>query len=83
MKSTNSSNIPNHNLPFSQEEVAKVLGSSAGRQLLQLLNRDGGQTLRQAANALQSGNFEQAKQILAPVMESEEASKLVKTLNEK
>lgn len=82
MKPTNPSQMPDRNLPFSQKDIAKVFGSSAGQQLLQLLNRDGGQALRQAASALQTGNFTQAKEILSPVMESEEASRLIQALNE-
>lgn len=68
-------------LHFSEAEIKKVLTSDEGKRLLQLLNQDGGQKLRQAADALRNGQQDAARQILTPVMESEEASRLVEKLN--
>lgn len=70
-------------LPFSPADVQKVLGSEEGKQLLKLLNQDGGQALRQAASLLKSGNLAQAQQLLSPIMQSEEAAKLVEKINKK
>lgn len=66
---------------FSEEDVKKALTSPEGQKLLRLLNQDGGKRLRQAADALKKGQQETAKEILAPVMETEEAARLVKKIN--
>ena len=71
----------NKQLPFSDQDVRRVLGSPEGQQILKLLNRDGGRALKQAADALRSGRPEDALQVLSPIMESEEASKLIDKLN--
>ena len=70
-------------LPFSAEQVQRVLGSAEGQQLLALLQRDGGAVLRQAAQQISQGNYNAAKALLEPVMNTEEASELVRKLNEK
>lgn len=68
-------------LPFDEKAVRKVLGSPEGQQILKLLNQDGGQTLRRAAEALRSGNAQEAQQLLSPIMESEAAASLIDKLN--
>lgn len=68
-------------LPFDEKDIRRVLGSPEGQQILKLLNRDGGQALRSAADALRSGNTDEAKRILSPIMETEEASDLIHKLN--
>jgi len=68
-------------LHVSEADVKKVLSSPEGKKLLQLLNRDGGTRLRQAADALKSGNTDAAQQILAPVMNTQEATTLLRKLN--
>ena len=68
-------------MPFNEKDIKRVLGSPEGQQILRLLNRDGGQALRQAADALRSGNTEEAKRVLSPIMESEEAAGLINKLN--
>lgn len=71
----------NNQLPFNEKDIKRVLGSPEGQQILALLNRDGGQTLRSAADALKSGNAEEAKRIISPIMESKEAAALISRLN--
>ena len=66
---------------FSEADVKKALTSPEGMKLLQLLNQDGGKRLRQAADALKSGKQADAQQILAPLMETDEAAQLLKKLN--
>ena len=66
---------------FSESDVKKVLTTPEGKKLLQLLNRDGGKTLQQAAQALKNGQSEAAQQLLKPLMESEAATELVQKLN--
>ena len=73
--------MSNKQLPFNEKDIQRVLGSPEGQQILRLLNRDGGQALRQAADALRSGNTEEAKRVLSPIMESEEAAGLINKLN--
>ena len=67
--------------PFSAEQIQRVLGSAAGQQLLQLLQRDGGATLRQAAQLVRQGDYAAAQQLLAPLMSTDEAARLVRKLN--
>jgi hypothetical protein len=71
----------NNQLPFNEKDIRRVLGSPEGQKILKLLNQDGGQALRQAANALRNGNTEEAKRIISPIMESEEAAQLIDRLN--
>ena len=66
---------------FSQEEIRRVLSSPEGKQLLGLLTKDGGSRLRQAADALRSGQQDEAKQLLTPLMQTDEAKTLVRKLN--
>ena len=73
--------MSNKQLPFNEKDIKRVLGSPEGQQILRLLNRDGGQALRQAADALRSGNTDEAKRVLSPIMESEEAAGLINKLN--
>ena len=44
--------------PFTPGQLQSVLGTQEGKRLLQLLNRDGGAALRQAAAAARSGDYE-------------------------
>ena len=71
----------NNQLPFNEKDISRVLCSPEGQKILKLLNQDGGQALRQAANALRNGNTEEAKRIISPIMESEEAAQLIDRLN--
>lgn len=68
---------------FSPADIQKVLGSKEGKQLLQLLTRDGGATLKQAADAVSSGNFGKAWEVLNPVMQTPQATELVDKINQK
>lgn len=64
-------------LSFSPQDITRILGSPAGQQLLALLQQDGGAALRAAIGAATAGRTEEAKAMLAPIMESPEAKKLV------
>ena len=70
-------------LPFTKQQLAAVLSSSEGKQLLSLLSRDGGAALSQAAQALRNGDTELAKSIVSPLMQSDEAQALIETINER
>ena len=68
---------------FSEADIKKVLGTKEGQALLQILNRDGGKALRQAASALKAGNAEKAHEIVKPLMESPDAAALIRKINQK
>ena len=70
-----------HDLPFSESQIRAVLGSDEGKRLLSLLQQDGGQRLKQAAEAVKSGDISGAQTILKPVMQTQEASELVEKIN--
>jgi len=74
------------NMPFpafTEADIKKVLGSPEGQALLQMLNKDGGTMLRQAAAAVRSGDMEKAKRLVQPVMESRDAAALIEKINRK
>lgn len=74
------------NMPFpafTEADIKKVLGSPEGQALLQMLNKDGGTMLRQAAAAVRSGDMEKAKRLVQPVMESRDAAALIEKINQK
>lgn len=66
---------------FSEDEVRKVMHSREGKQLIRLLQQDGGIRLRQAAGALEKGDAEQLPQILGPILQTEEIQTLLKKLD--
>ena len=68
---------------FSEADIKKVLGSAEGQSLLRLLNRDGGNTLRKAADAVKSGNLQLAQELVRPMMESKDAAELIEKINQK
>lgn len=68
---------------FSQADIQKVLGSKEGKALLQLLNRDGGKLLRQAAESVKRGDMQRAQELLAPTMQSPEIASLIDQINRK
>ena len=68
---------------FSTEQAKKILGSAEGKQLLALLNRDGGQQLRQAAEAFRRGDMAQVQALMQPLTQDREAAELLKKINGK
>ena len=72
----------NEGLPFTKQQLAAVLSSSEGKQLLSLLSRDGGSALSQAAQALKNGDTELAKSLVSPMLQSNEAQALIAKINE-
>lgn len=68
---------------FSAEQVKQVLGSPEGKQLIALLNRDGGKGMQQAAAEYRKGNLEGAQEALKPLMQTAEAEALLRKLNGK
>ena len=68
---------------LSAEQAKKILGSAEGKQLLALLNRDGGQQLRQAAEAFRRGDMAQVQALMQPLTQDREAAELLKKINGK
>lgn len=68
---------------FSTEQVRQILSSPEGRQLIALLNRDGGKGMQQAAAEYRKGNLAGAQEALKPLVQTAEAEALLKKLNGK
>ena len=68
---------------FSEADIKKVLATKEGQALLRILNRDGGAVLRQAAQALQSGDAARAQELVKPIMQSPDAAALIEKINQK
>lgn len=74
---------PAKNPQFSAEQVRQLLASPEGKQLLAMLNRDGGKGLRQAAEEYRKGNLAGAQEVLRPIVDTPEASKLLEKISRK
>lgn len=72
----------NAGFSFTKQQLAAVLSTPEGRQLLTLLSRDGGGALSQAAQALKSGDTELAKSLVSPLLQNDEAQALIAKINE-
>lgn len=68
---------------FSMQDAAKLANSPEGKQLLNLLQKSGSNNLQDAVTQAKSGNYEQAKQILTPLLSSPEVQKLLQQLGGK
>ena len=69
-------------IPFSAEELRRVLGSAEGKRLMALLSQDGS-TLQQAAEAFRSGDIAGAQERLKPLVSTPEATRLLDDLSRK
>ena len=63
-------------------QLMKLAQSPAGQQLMQLLQQQGGKELETAVQKASSGNFGQAKKALSALLDSPEAKKLLKQLED-
>lgn len=63
-----------------QQGMAKLLASPEGRELIRLLNRDGGQTLQQAAKAMEAGDEQRMKDTMTPLLSSPQVRQLMLAL---
>lgn len=71
------------NSQFSVEQMKSVLNSAEAKQLIALMQQDGGQRLRQAAEEFKKGNTAVAQELLRPMVETQEADTLLKKINQK
>lgn len=62
------------------QEAMKIAGTPAGQQLIQLLQQNGGEELRQAMAKAAAGDYAQAKQALTSLLDTPEAKKLLDQL---
>lgn len=67
-----------NNSQISAQQLKALVSSPEGKRLLALLQRDGGENARRAAEAYQNGNAAQAQALLQDVMGSQEANDLLR-----
>ena len=65
---------------FSMQEAMRLASSPAGKQLLALLQQSNSPALLAAMQQAAAGEYTQAKNTLAPMLESEEVQALLKQL---
>lgn len=65
---------------LSIQEAMRLASSPAGKKLLQLLQQNGGDELRQAVSKASSGDYTQAKQAIHALLDNPEAKKLLEQL---
>ena len=63
------------------EQVRQVLESAAGRQLLSMLQKNGGQTLQRAMQAAKRGDAEAAKQAMNALLSQKDAQALLSEID--
>ena len=68
----------NHNLPM--QEIMRMAQSSAGQQLLSLLQEKGGSGLQHVISKAMTGDYDQAKQVLSDLLQDPDAQKLLDEL---
>lgn len=65
-----------------KQKLISVLKGPEGQKLLSILSRDGGKSLKQAADALARGDSERAKNIITPMID-DEGAKILDSLSKK
>ena len=63
-----------------QKGMEKLLGSPEGRELIRVLNPDGGKTMREAAGAMKAGDEQRMKDTVAPLLKSPQVRQLMAQL---
>lgn len=67
-----------NDLPIQQ--IMQLASSPTGKKLIQLLQQNGGEELQQAMSKASAGDYTQAKQAIAGLMDSPEVKKLLEQL---
>lgn len=62
--------------------LLRLAQTPAGRQLISILQKNGGDRLGSAINMASAGDYTQAKEILSDILSSPEAQTLIKELEE-
>ena len=65
------------------DQLRKLAQSPAGKQLIRMLQQQGGSQLQTAVQKASAGDYSQAMQALSGLLESPEARKLIKELEER
>lgn len=68
---------------FSMQDAMRLASTPAGQQLLALLQQSDTAALRSAMEQASTGNYEQAKQVLGPLLNSPDVQKLLQQLGGK
>ena len=68
---------------FSQQDILKMAQSPAGKQLIAMLQNADPTALQKAMEQVASGNYEQAKASLSPLMESQKLKSLLQQMGGK
>lgn len=63
-------------------QLKKMAQSSAGQQLISLLQRSGGNSLQKAVAKASAGDYAQAQAVLSSLLKTPEAQALLKQLEE-
>ena len=67
---------------FTKQQIAAVLSTGEGKELLALLSKDGGAALKACAQALSSGDTQRVQELIAPLLQSQKAQELLTKINE-
>ena len=65
---------------FSMQEATRLARSPAGQQLLSKICQSNSAQMDEALQQFQAGNYDQAKQLLAPLLSSPELQELIRKL---
>ncbi len=66
----------------SMQQAMRLASSPAGRQLLALLQQQGGENFQKAMAAAAAGNYDQVKSTLSSLLSSPEAQELLRKLGD-
>ena len=66
--------------PQAIQEAMRLAGTPAGQQLLNLLQKNGGDELQQAMAKAAAGDYKQAKKALSALLDDPEVKKLMQQL---
>ena len=68
---------------FSMEDAMRLANTPAGQQLIALLRSNNNPALNQAMEQAKKGDYTQAKEVLAPLLASQEVRNLLQQLGGK
>ena len=63
-------------------ELLRLAQTPAGRQLIAIIQKNGGNRLSDAMNKAAAGNYQEAKDVLSDILSSLEAQSLLKELED-
>lgn len=76
-------NFEKNSPSMSKQEIEKLVKSRQAQELLALLQKDGGAVLRQASQAASQGDYAKVQELLAPKLQSEDAARILKQMENK